>query len=151
MTSLFMKQSLICICLFAGGISDLYKARVNNALIMTSFLLILGVRLVFLEEIAYPLSLSLFTAAVLFPLYKFRLMGAADIKIFSLILFAFPGMDGLEIIFYGLLMAAVFNISGRFLTSLLAGTSGRGFVFERHFPLIPFILFGALLRFIAGP
>ena len=162
MDSLFLREGLICSFLFIGGMSDLYRFKVRNRSVAISFLLLIIIRLLCGDELLWPFFCGLAVTAALFPLYKLSLLGAADIKVFALILFAFPGDFGLEIIFLGFSLALVFELlrllsliirKGSISLSLgirrdIKTEETGAFGLRRRLALTPFMLFGALLRFI---
>lgn len=147
----FLKELVLCICLSIGGMSDIFRGSVRNVLLILAFAAIAGIRLMGKEGLLVPLAVAALTMAASFPLFRKRLMGAADIKLFALILFAFPSFFGLEILFISFLTALLHTA-----LRLIRQGCGRGHRRARAIwakgrgghgvPLVPYLLFGTIIR-----
>lgn len=162
---IFFRKIVLCTCLFCGGISDMYRLRVGNSCIACSFLAISLGMIIFHEDLLLSMAGAALLILFLFPTYKNGLFGAADIKLFALVIFAFPSFYGLEILFLSLLYGLIFIISlrlsfyiqgfrERYTGSDLRARGGlwkrwvNGPLLKSRIPLAPFLLFGSLTRFI---
>lgn len=147
----FLKELVLCICLSIGGMSDIFKGRVRNVLLILAFAAIAGIRLMGKEGLLISLAVAVLTIVASFPLFRKRLMGAADIKLFALILFAFPSFFGLEILFISFITALLHTA-----LRLIRQGFGRGRRRDRSIwvkgrgghgvPLVPYLLFGTIIR-----
>ena len=83
---------VLVLLLLLAAVWDYYRGKIPNALVLigcgygTIRLLLLGEILRFIPGIVSPVI-------VLFPLYKIGVLGAGDIKLFSVLGFYFPFMD----------------------------------------------------------
>lgn len=135
--------------------SDIFKGRVRNMLIIPAFAAIACIRLIWGEGVLMPLLAASLTMAASFLLFRKKLMGAADIKLFALILFAFPSIFGLEILFISF-MTALGHTALRLIWKSCRRPGGRrpgrGRAIwakgrEGHgVPLVPYLLFGTIIR-----
>lgn len=116
-----LEKFFLLLFLSCCSICDLRKGKVPNGLILLGVAAFAisgfirgpspgyGVWEVFAGT-AFFLIRTVFAAAVFFPLFLFRMMGAGDIKVMAVIAGSM-GMDrGIEIIFYGLAAAAAWSL-----------------------------------------
>lgn len=100
---------VLVLLLLLAAVWDFYRGKIPNALVLvgcgygTIRLLLLGEILSFIPGIVFPVI-------VLFPLYKIGVLGAGDIKLFSMLGFYFPFMEVLFCIFMAFLLGAVISI-----------------------------------------
>ena len=156
-----IKAFILCMCLFSGGISDMYKGIVKNKCIAVSWLSVLLFMLLYGESLIPSLAAALLSIAAAFPLYKKSLIGAADIKLFALILSIFPSFYGLEILYISFLYVLLYALAawmrccffsegsnGKAVNESLLRGLGSYPLLKYRLPLAPFLLFGTLTRFI---
>ena len=162
---LFLSEFSLCITLFFGGLDDICRYRVKNHILLAgavseTLIKAMGSESItaFSEDILMASACSLLIMALLFPLYRQKLIGAADIKALMLILYSFPSAFGLEIIFLGssaafmhtVLRALVFMRGKKGETAEKTGGQIRKLIKRyRKVPLVAYLFFGAILRFIA--
>lgn len=152
MDTLFIRELLLCSFLFAAGISDMYLRKVRNRMIVFFFLLSIMLSLLWGEDPFTPLLPAFLIMLLLFPFYKRHMLGAADIKLIGLMVYIFPSIFSLEILFAGMVLALIFTAI-RVTAYILSFNEKRGDLIPglrrfSHFPLTPFIFFGAIFRFL---
>ena len=97
---------LVLLSLLAA-VTDFYKRKIPNFLILTGCCYGL-IRMIYYRDILESVPGILFPIIVLFPLYKIGVIGAGDIKLFSMIGFYFTFMETLFCIFTAFVLGAVF-------------------------------------------
>ena len=98
---------LVLLSLLAA-VMDFYKGKIPNFLILTGCCYGL-IRMIYYHDVLKSVPGILFPIIVLFPLYKIGVMGAGDIKLFSMIGFYFTFMETLFCIFTSFVLGAVFS------------------------------------------
>lgn len=162
---LFLSKFSLCITLFLGGLDDICRYRVKNSILLAGAISETLIKVMdsesitaFSEEILMASACSVLIMALLFPFYRRKLIGAADIKALMLILYSFPSVFGLEIIFWGsfaafmhtFLRIIVFLKGKKGETAEKAGGEIRKLIKRyREMPFVAYLFFGATLRFIA--
>ena len=97
---------LVLLSLLAA-VTDFYKRKIPNFLILTGCCYGL-IRMIYYCDILESVPGILFPIIVLFPFYKIGVIGAGDIKLFSMIGFYFTFMETLFCIFTAFVLGAVF-------------------------------------------
>lgn len=88
---------------------DFYKGKIPNVLILTGSCYGL-VRMVYYQDILKFIPGIIFPILILFPLYKIGVIGAGDIKLFSMIGFYFTFMETMFCIFLSFVFGAIFSV-----------------------------------------
>lgn len=100
---------VLVLLLFFAAILDFYRGKIPNILVLAGGCY--GViRLLYYQDIFRHIPGILFPLAVLFPLYKIGVIGAGDIKLFSLLGFYFTFMETLFCIFTAFVIGAVISV-----------------------------------------
>lgn len=108
---------LLLVCLGGCALWDVRTGRIPN-LWLAFWLCVIGIGKVFCggesggqkaEVFLAYFGAMFFAAAILFPLFIFRMMGAGDIKLMAVLCGALGIQDGFPAIFYGLAAAAAWS------------------------------------------
>ena len=94
---------------FLAAVLDFIKGKIPNLLILTGCCYGL-VRMIYYQDVLKSIPGILFPVIVLFPLYKIGVIGAGDIKMFSMLGFYFTFMETLFCIFSAFMMGAVISV-----------------------------------------
>lgn len=100
---------VLVILLLLAAVWDFYRGKIPNIFIMIGC----GygvVRLLYHGEILKFIPGILFPIIILFPLYKIGVLGAGDIKLFSMTGFYFPFMQSIFCIFTAFLIGAFISV-----------------------------------------
>lgn len=100
---------VLVLLLLLAAIWDFYQGKIPNIFIFTGCCYGL-VRLLYYGEVLKFLPGIFFPIIVLFPFYKIGVIGAGDIKLFSVLGFYFPFMESVFCIFTSFLIGAVISI-----------------------------------------
>lgn len=88
---------------------DFYKGKIPNLLIITGCCY--GwIRMIYYHDVLKSIPGILFPIIILFPMYKIGVIGAGDIKLFSMIGFYFTFMETIFCIFTAFVLGAVFSV-----------------------------------------
>lgn len=98
---------LVLLSLLAA-VMDFYEGKIPNLLILTGCCYGL-IRMIYYHDVLKSIPGILFPIIVLFPIYKIGVIGAGDIKLFSMIGFYFTFMETLFCIFTSFVLGAVFS------------------------------------------
>lgn len=99
---------LVLLSLLAA-VMDFYKSKIPNFLVLTGCCYGL-IRMIYYHDVLKSIPGILFPIIVLFPLYKIGVLGAGDIKMFSMIGFYFTFVETLFCIFTAFVLGAVFSM-----------------------------------------
>lgn len=95
--------------LLLASIWDFYRGKIPNILVMIGcFCGIL--RLIHYQNVFYHIPGILFPIIVLYPLFKIGVLGAGDIKLFSLLGFYFTFMESIFCIFTAFVLGAIVSL-----------------------------------------
>ena len=100
---------VLVILLFFAAVLDFYRGKIPNILVIAGCCYGL-VRLIYYQNILKFIPGIVFPFIVLYPLYKIGVIGAGDIKIFSMIGFYFPFMESIFCIFTAFLLGALVSV-----------------------------------------
>ena len=159
---------ILILTLLPVAVCDIYKRKIPNAILITGTSLILASR--GLQSLFCADTAAAFMALILlFPLFKFRMAGAGDIKLVAFVIFAKGIYDGAFICLTALFAAGAWSLfkllrSGRcaerfsyfsaYMKAAMSGASpGPYFVMERDGKNITiafalFVFAGAVLNYI---
>ena len=102
-------RTLVLLCVLAvAAVTDTVSHKICNRLTATGFLFILLSYLVGRPEadpVAVGYGLMFIFTLILF--FVLRMLGGADVKLYMLILFAFPNRQGLNVMILSVLLCAV--------------------------------------------
>lgn len=94
---------------FLAAVLDFYKGKIPNLLILTGCCYGL-IRMFYYQDILKFIPGILFPIIILFPFYRIGVIGAGDIKLFSMIGLYFTFMETIFCIFSAFILGAVFSI-----------------------------------------
>lgn len=94
---------------FLAAVLDFYKGKIPNILIIAGCCYGL-IRLVYYQEVLKFIPGILFPVIILFPLYKIGVIGAGDIKLFSMLGFYFTFMETIFCIFTAFVLGAMVSV-----------------------------------------
>lgn len=100
---------VLILLLFFAAAWDFYRGKIPNILIVTGGCYGL-IRLFLYQDIMVHIPGIVFPIAVLFPIYKIGVIGAGDIKLFSLLGFYFTFMETIFCIFTAFVIGAVISV-----------------------------------------
>lgn len=100
---------VLVLLLLLAAVWDFYTGKIPNIFIFIGYCYGM-IRLMSVGEIIRFIPGILFPLMVLFPLYKIGVMGAGDIKLFSVLGFYFPFMEVLFCIFMAFLLGAFASV-----------------------------------------
>lgn len=100
---------VLVLLLFLAAVLDVYRGKIPNILMITGYCYGL-IRLVYYQDILKSIPGILFPLIVLYPLYKIGVMGAGDIKLFSMIGFYLTFMETIFCIFTAFILAALVSV-----------------------------------------
>ncbi len=97
--------SVLVLLLFFSAVWDFYRGKIPNGIIIIGS--VYGIfRLLYYGEMVKFIPGIFFPVIILFPLYKIGVLGAGDIKLFSMTGFYFPFMESVFCIFSAFLIGA---------------------------------------------
>ena len=99
---------ILVLLLFLAATLDFYRGKIPNVLIVIGCCYGL-IRLLYYQDIIRFIPGILFPIIILFPLYKIGVIGAGDIKLFSLLGFYFTFMETIFCIFIAFVLGAVIS------------------------------------------
>ena len=99
---------ILIVLLFLASLLDFYKGKIPNILVLFGCLYGM-VRLLYNQEMLKFIPGILFPFIIMFPLYKIGVLGAGDIKLFSMIGFYFPFMELIYCIVIAFVLGAVIS------------------------------------------
>lgn len=100
---------ILVLLLLIAAILDFYKGKIPNILILTGCCY--GIlRLVYDQNILKYIPGILYPMIILFPLYKIGVIGAGDIKLFSMLGFYFSFMETIFCIFASFVFGALVSV-----------------------------------------
>ena len=94
---------------FLAAILDYFKGKIPNLLIITGCCYGL-IRMIYYHDFLKSIPGILFPIIVLFPIYKIGVIGAGDIKLFSMLGFYFTFMETVFCIFSAFVLGAVISM-----------------------------------------
>lgn len=100
---------VLVLLLLLAAVLDFYKGKIPNLLILTGCCYGI-VRLLYYQEIFKSVPGILFPVIVLFPLYKIGVIGAGDIKLFSMLGFYFTFMETIFCVFVSFVLGAMVSV-----------------------------------------
>jgi len=94
---------------FIAAVLDYFKGKIPN------FLIVIGccyglIRMIYYHDFLNSIPGILFPIIILFPLYKIGVIGAGDIKLFSMLGFYFTFMETIFCIFSAFLLGAIISM-----------------------------------------
>lgn len=100
---------ILVLLLFLAAILDFYRGKIPNILVFIGCCYGM-IRLLYYQDMIYHIPGVLFPVIILFPLYKIGVIGAGDIKLFSMLGFYFTFMETIFCIFMTFVLGAVVSI-----------------------------------------
>lgn len=100
---------VLILLLFLAAVWDYYRGKIPNNFILIGCCYGM-IHLLHYEDILKFLPGIFFPIIVLFPLYKIGVIGAGDIKLFSMLGFYFPFMESMFCIFISFLIGAFISV-----------------------------------------
>lgn len=100
---------VLLVVLFLASVWDYKKGKIPNLLIITGGLYGL-MRVFYYQNFLKHIPGILFPILILYPLYKIGTIGAADIKLFSIIGFYVSFMENIYCMFLAFVIGAVFSL-----------------------------------------
>lgn len=100
---------VLLLVLFLAAVLDFYRGKIPNLLILVGCCY--GViRLLYYQDIFKSIPGIIFPVIVLFPFYKIGVIGAGDIKIFSMLGFYLTFMETIFCIFLSFVLGAIVSV-----------------------------------------
>ena len=99
---------VLALVLCLAAVLDFYKGKIPNILILAGSCYGM-IRLLYYQDMIRHIPGILFPIIILFPLYKIGVIGAGDIKLFSLLGFHFTFMETIFCIFTAFVTGAVIS------------------------------------------
>ena len=100
---------VLVLLLFWSAVWDFYKGKIPNVLILTGCCYGL-IRMIYYQDVVKSIPGILFPIIVLFPLYKIGVIGAGDIKLFSMLGFYISFTETIFCIYVTFVLGSVLSI-----------------------------------------
>ena len=111
----FFQKGILIFILLLSAATDISCRKIPNVLLLTGFAAVTACKLWTLFQtggeailvLLFSAAAAGFSILALFPFYRRKMIGGGDVKLIALILFTFPSMRGLMILFLMFLSAAL--------------------------------------------